>query len=81
MRVLRIILTSVAAVGAVLAASITGPATVNANPQVQGCVNASGVSACTNFNVPNINAVANAIPNISVPNINVPHINVPHGRW
>lgn len=81
MRIKRIVLTLIPSAGAVLAASIAGSPAVSANPQVQGCVNASGVSACTNFNVPNLNAVANAIPNISVPNINVPHVQVPHGHW
>lgn len=38
------------------------------------------VSACTNvgINVPDLNAVANVIPNIPVPNITVPNITVPH---
>jgi hypothetical protein len=77
----RSFLTAIPAVGAVLAVSIASPPLVNADPQVGGCVNADGVSACANLpvNVPNINAVANAIPNIQVPNINVPHVF--HGHW
>ena len=81
MRIRRILLAAVPAAGAVLATALASPPHVNANPQVRGCVDAAGVSACTSANVPNINAVANAIPNIQVPNINVPHINVPHGHW
>lgn len=81
MRFTRIVLRAIPALGAAIAASIASPHVAGANPQVQGCVNASGVSACTNFKVPNVNAVANAIPNISVPNINVPHVQVPHGHW
>lgn len=38
------------------------------------------MSACTNvgINVPDLNAVANVIPNIPVPNIPVPNIPVPN---
>jgi len=80
MRNRRMILAVIPA--AVVATAVAGPAPVSADPQVGGCVNAVGVSACTNVGipVPNINAIANAIPNIGVPNINVPHINVPHGH-
>jgi hypothetical protein len=77
MRIRRILLTAVPAAAAVFAASV-------ASPRVGGCVNAVGVSACTNvgINVPNLNAVANVVPRIPVPNINVPHVNPGgfHGR-
>lgn len=81
----RLALVAVPAIAvAALAVSAAGP--VHADPGVQGCVNAVGVSACTNVgvnvpNIPNINAVANAIPNIPVPNINIPHINPLRGRY
>ncbi|NBP84893.1 MAG: hypothetical protein EBU23_10585 [Mycobacteriaceae bacterium] len=83
MRFKRILLTAVPAALAVLVASITSPAPANADPQISGCANTMGVSACANVGVPvpNINAVANAIPNIPVPNINVPHINPVRGRY
>jgi len=82
MRTRRILFTAVSAASGILFASIAGPAPVNADPQISGCANAVGVSACANVGVPvpNINAVANAIPNIPVPNINVPHINPVRGR-
>lgn len=80
MHIKRIYLTAAPAAAALLAAALSSPPLADADPQVQGCVSAAGVSACTSTNVPNINAVANAIPNIQVPNINVPHINVPHGH-
>lgn len=67
---------------AVLTATVVNPAQAHANPGVGGCVGVAGVSACGDVGVPNINAVANAIPNIPVPNINIPHINpgMFHGR-
>lgn len=84
MRIRQILLTAIPAAAAVLAASIAGPPHLAADPGVGGCVNAVGVSACTNvgINVPNLNAVANVVPRIPVPNINVPHINGGgfHGR-
>jgi len=82
MRTRRILFTAVSAASGILFASIAGPAPVKADPQISGCANAVGVSACANVGVPvpNINAVANAIPNIPVPNINVPHINPIRGR-
>jgi hypothetical protein len=84
MRIRRILLTAVPAAAAVFAASVASPPHLTADPGVGGCVNAVGVSACTNvgINVPNLNAVANVVPRIPVPNINVPHINPGgfHGR-
>ena len=85
MRIRRILLTAVpAAAAAVFAAAVASPPHLTADPGVGGCVNAVGVSACTNvgINVPNLNAVANVVPRIRVPNINVPHINPGgfHGR-
>ena len=85
MRIRRILLTAVpAAAAAVFAAAVASPPHLTADPGVGGCVNAVGVSACTNvgINVPNLNAVANVVPRITVPNINVPHINPGgfHGR-
>ncbi len=84
MRITRIVTLAITAAAAVIAASVTSPPHLSAEPGVGGCVNVVGVSACSNVgvNVPNINAVANAIPNIPVPNINVPHINPGgfHGR-
>lgn len=79
MRVRRIFQTVIPAAAAALASTMATAPLVIADPQVQGCVNVAGVSACTSANVPNINAVANAIPNIQVPNINVPHVF--HGHW
>ena len=85
MRIRRMLLTAVPAAAAVFAAvSAANPPHLAADPGVGGCVNAVGVSACTNvgINVPNLNAVANVVPRIPVPNINVPHINAGgfHGR-
>ena len=85
MRIRRILLTAVpAAAAAVFAAAVASPPHLTADPGVGGCVNAVGVSECTNvgINVPNLNAVANVVPRIPVPNINVPHINPGgfHGR-
>lgn len=85
MRIRRMLLTAVPAAAAVFAAvSVASPPHLAADPGVGGCVNAVGVSACTNvgINVPNLNAVANVVPRIPVPNINVPHINPGgfHGR-
>jgi len=79
----RIPLTAIAATVTVLVTSIASPALAGADPQISGCASAVGVSACANVGVPvpNINAVANAIPNIPVPNINVPHINPVRGRY
>lgn len=78
----RRIVTALPAAVTVLVASMASPAPANADPQISGCASAVGVSACANVGVPvpNINAVANAIPNIPVPNINVPHINPIRGR-
>lgn len=79
----RIFVTAIPAAVTVLVTSIAGPAPAKADPQISGCASAVGVSACANVGVPvpNINAVANAIPNIPVPNINVPHINPIRGRY
>lgn len=65
-----------------LTATIAKPVQAHADPGVGGCVGVAGVSACGDVGVPNINAVANAIPNIPVPNINIPHVNpgMFHGR-
>ena len=77
MRVTRILLTAIPAAATLFAASVTSASPSGADPGVSGCVNAVGVSACTNVgvNVPNLNAVANVVPRIPVPNINVPHVN------
>lgn len=84
MRIRRTFITVLPAAAVVFAASVANPAYLTADPGVGGCVNAVGVSACTNvgINVPNLNAVANVVPRIPVPNINVPHINGGgfHGR-
>ena len=84
MRIRRVFLTAIPAAAAVFAASVASPPHLTADPGVGGCVNAVGVSACTNanINVPNLNAVANVVPRIPVPNINVPHVNAGglHGR-
>ena len=84
MRIRRITLAAIPMAAAVLTVSVARPPHLTADPGVGGCVNAVGVSACTNvgINVPNLNAVANVVPHVPVPNINVPHINPGgfHGR-
>lgn len=78
----RRVAAAAAGFAAVLTAMIANPAQALADPGVGGCVGVAGVSACGDVGVPNLNAVANAIPNIPVPNINIPHINpgMFHGR-
>jgi len=66
-----------AAAAAMLAASIASPPQAIAGPNVEGCVDVYGVSACGSAKVPNINGVSKVIPNVSVPNINMPNIKVP----
>lgn len=64
-----------------LAGFVASPPVLHADPGVGGCVDVVGVSACSSVdvNVPNINAVTNAIPNVPVPNINVPNVNINPG--
>jgi len=83
MRITDLRLVAIAAAAAVaFTASAALPGRASADPGVGGCVGVAGVSACGDVGVPNLNAVANVIPNIPVPNINVPHINpgMFHGR-
>lgn len=76
MRITRRRLTAMAAgTAAALTASIVLSPQAYADPSVGGCVGVAGVSACGDVGVPNLNAVANAVPNIPVPNINLPHVN------
>ena len=86
MRIRRISLAAISS-SALAAAAMIGtlaayPPELNADPGIGGCVDVVGVSACSNVdvNVPNINAVANAIPNIPVPNINVPNVHINPGH-
>lgn len=87
MRIRRIPLTAIlaaaaAAAAAMLGAFITSPPQLNADPGVEGCVDVVGVSACTSadIGVPNLNAVENVVPNVSVPNINMPNVKVNPGH-
>lgn len=77
MHLARSLMFVVVIAGVLSAVTATSPPRLQADPGVGGCVNVVGVSACSSVgvNVPNINAVANAIPNIGVPNINIPHVN------
>lgn len=77
MRFRRIYLTAAlaavpAAAATMLATFVGGAPQLSADPGVGGCVDVAGVSACTSVDVgvPNINAVQNVVPGVSVPNVN-----------
>jgi hypothetical protein len=78
-----ILATAPAAAAAILAAPIASPPNIqlNAAPIHNAPLddlNIPGVPGNIDFDVPDLNAVDDIVPNINVPNVNLPNINPGH---
>ena len=80
-----ILATAPAAATAILAAFIASPPNVQlSSAPIHDAplddLNIPGVPGNIDYDVPDLNAVDNVVPNINVPNINLPNINPGRGR-